>query len=381
MLMKIAFIAWNSFQVLHFKPLLQALPSAILLIEKRKRSVPICKNILQDINNNIAYIKHTDVHTKIDGNFDVLVAQTTFEQIHLFRHTKIALLQYGYAKEPYNYGTWRAFADLNLVYGNYSYKRISYFSPTEITGCPRYDLWAQPSFHQKAKESYAKILDNKKKTVLYAPSWGELSSFQLYIEEVRKLSSYYNVLVKLHHNTLLLAKRYQNYEKAYPELRFFYENEDLLSLISIADIIISDFSGAIFDAIFCKKPVVLFSIPLLNQQKLDKFSLEIAHRSKLGYEVSTPAQVAITVDRALTEQKLVDEVLYQELFTHNENATQQVINYLEQLAAGKYVLSQQQLYVRHTEKLLNIEKIKQQKTKKQSFNHKIRQISKKLIHK
>ncbi|ACE62294.1 CDP-glycerol glycerophosphotransferase family protein [Actinobacillus pleuropneumoniae] len=380
MLMKIAFIAWNSFQVLHFKPLLQALPCALLIIEKRRRSVPICKDILRDINNNIAYIRHTDIYAKIDGNFDVLVAQTTFEQLYLFHRTKIALLQYGYAKEPYNYGTWRAFADLNLVYGNYAYERISYFSPTKITGCPRYDLWYQPLFHQKAKENYARVLDTSKKTIVYAPSWGELSSFKLYIEEITKLSLFYNVLVKLHHNTLLLANKHQNYEKLYPNLHFFYEGEDLLSLISVADIVISDFSGAIFDAIFCKKTVVLLSISLVNQPKLDKFSLEIAYRSKLGYEVFSPDQVAITVARALTEPKLVDETLYQQLFMHNKDATQQVINALQQLAEGKYTLSQQQLYVRQTEKLLNIEKIKQQKNKKQSFN-KIRQISKRLIKK
>nr|WP_245552763.1 CDP-glycerol glycerophosphotransferase family protein [Actinobacillus capsulatus] len=378
--MKIAFIAWNSFQVLHFKPLLQALPIALLIIEKRRRSVPICKDILRDINNNIAYISHTDIHAKIDGNFDVLVAQTTFEQLYLFRHTKIALLQYGYAKEPHNYGTWRTFADLNLVYGHYAYKRISYFSPTEITGCPRYDLWHQPLFHQKAKKTYGNVLDTNKKTILYAPSWGELSSFSLYITEIAKLAESHNVLVKLHHNTLLLANKHQNYEKLYPNLHFFYESDDLLSLISIADIVISDFSGAIFDAIFGKKPVVLLTIPLMNQQKLDEFSLEVAHRSKLGYEVTTPEKLAISVTQALTEQKLVDEALYQELFVHNKNATQQAINALQQLADGKYVLSQQQLYVRHTEKLLNIEKIKQQKAKKQSFTQ-IRQISKKLIKK
>lgn len=188
------------------------------------------------------------------------------------------------------------------------------------------------------------------------------------------------MLVKLHHNTLLLANKHQNYEKLYPNLHFFYEGEDLLSLISVADIVISDFSGAIFDAIFCKKPVILFSIPLVDQPKLDKFSLEIAHRSALGYEVSSPERVAITVEKALTEQKLADKMLYQQLFMGNENATQQVIDALQQLVDGKYSLSQQQLYVRQTEKLLNIEKIKQQKNKKQSFN-KIRQISKKLIKK
>nr|WP_244298017.1 CDP-glycerol glycerophosphotransferase family protein [Actinobacillus vicugnae] len=375
--MKLAFIAWNSFQVLHFKSLLQALPSAFLIIEKRRRSVPICRDILRDINNNIAYINHADIHAKIDGNFDVLVAQTAFEQLYLFRHTKIALLQYGYAKEPYNYGTWRAFADLNLVYGQYAYERISYFSPTKITGCPRYDVWHTPAFHQFAAKKYQPNLDMSKPTILYAPSWGELSSFQLYIEEINKLSSTYNVLVKLHHNTLLLANKRHNYEKMYPNLHFFYESEDLLLLISVADLVISDFSGAIFDAIFCKKPVVLLSIPTLNQQKVDKFSLEIARRKELGYEVKTPSQLAEVLKFALSEKKLIDSALYEMLFSYEKNATEQVINSLQKLANNEYSLSQQQLYVRHTEKLLNLEKMKQQKTKKQSFSR-IKKFFKKI---
>lgn len=377
--MKIAFIAWNSFQVLHFKPLLKALPHATLIIEKKKKSVVIGQSILQDINNNIAYVKQSQLHEKIDGVFDVIVTQTVFEQLYLFKHTKIAMLQYGYAKEPHNYGAWRSLADLNLVYGPYAYHKISYFSPTEIVGCPRYDSWYLPEFHQKAKENYQDIIDPLKKTILYAPSWGELSSFSLYIDELAKLATAYNVIVKLHHNTVIFSDKITHYEKTYPSLHFFYEKEDLLSLMSVSDMVISDYSGAIFDAVFCKKPLVLLSIPNIQNEKLDQFSLEITHRDRLGIEVLHPSKLVTTVGKAFLEKKYADKELYNKLYYDTQCATKQAIRCLENLISGIYCLSQQQLYVRHTVKELYIEKMLHKKAKKGKLQY-IKRISKKYFH-
>ena len=376
--MKIAFIAWNSFQVLHFKPLLKALPNATLIIEKKKKSIAIGQSILQDLNNNIAYIKQTHLYEKIEGVFDILVTQTVFEQLYLFRHTKIAMLQYGYAKEPYNYGTWRALADVNFVYGAYAYNKISYFSPAEIVGCPRYDNWYCEEFHQNAKAIFQNVINPLKKTILYAPSWGELSSFSLYINEIAKLSSTYNILIKLHHNTILLSDKITQYEKIYPNLHFFYEKDDLLSLLSVSDMVISDYSGAIFDAIFCKKILVLLSIPDIQNEKLDKFSLEISHRNILGTEVKQPSKLITTVGKAFLEKKQIRQELYDQLFSDTRCAIEQVILGLENLMLGKYKLSQQQQYVRQTVKELYVEKMLYKKSKKNRLQY-IKRVSKKIF--
>lgn len=377
---RIAFLIWNTFQLLHFRSLLLQLPTALLVVEQRKRSIPIAQNILAEIPNNVAYIAQKDIQKKLDGKFDVLVIQTVFEQIDLFKETKIAMLQYGYAKAPHNYGTWRAFADLNLVYGQHAYDAISYFSPTESIGCPRYDQWFDVHFHLQSYYKYASILDNSKKTILYAPSWGELSSFHFYIDQLYALSERYNVIVKIHHNTTLLSNTSHNLQDLFFGVHFFYENEDIISLISIADIVISDFSGAIFDALFCRKPVVLLNIPnSVKSQKLDAFSLEIFLRSQLGTEIHSPEELGSVLDEiaAAPQKYQLAQELYANLFTETEYATKQAVYCLNKLANGDYVPSQQQQYIRQTLCELYAEKRKGAE-KRKSFS-KMKQLSKKLL--
>lgn len=376
----IAFLVWNTFQVLHFRSLLTSLPNALLIIEQRKRSIAIQNELLSSLPNKKRYLHQNEIQREIDGKFDVLVVQTVFKQIHLFKKTKIAMLQYGYAKEPHNYGTWRAFADLNLVYGQHAYSAISYFSPTVIVGCPRYDQWFDLRFHLENYYKFAPVLDKSKKTILYAPSWGQLSSFPLYMDSLYQLADQYNVMVKIHHNTMLLGNHERNLQNIFFGVNFFYENEDILSLISVSDIIVSDFSGAIFDAAFCRKPVILLNIPNVNQvSKIDKFSLEFSQREKLGMLVDTPEELAFALEIVSQSPKdyLLEDELYSYLFTETENATKQAVSCLLDLARNSYSLSQQQLYIRHTLHELYTEKQKHVKDNK--IFGKLKKVSKKLL--
>lgn len=377
---RIAFLVWNTFQLLHFKSLLLGLPNALLIIEQRKRSVPIDSNLLSELPNERRHLSQKEIQREVDGKFDVLVIQTVFEQIHLFNKTKIAMLQYGYAKEPHNYGAWRAFADLNLVYGQHAYNAISYFSPTVIVGCPRYDQWFNLRFHLDNYYKFSPLLDKSKKTILYAPSWGELSSFPFYMDSLYQLAEQYNVIVKIHHNTMLLDNNERNLQNIFFGVNFFYENEDIISLISISDIVVSDFSGAIFDAAFCRKPVLLLNIPDLNRlPKIDQFSLEVSQREKLGVLVESPDELEIAIEKVILSPKeyLLEDELYNYLFTETENSTQQTVSHLLDLAKNTYPLSQQQRYVRHVLYELYTEKQKSVNDNKRFA--KLKKVSKKLL--
>lgn len=362
---KVAFIVWNTFQLLQFKPLLQALPTALLVIEKRPKSQEIDRTLLETIPNNVAYINSKNVFNKLDGKFDILITQTVFEQLYLFKATKIVMLQYGYAKEPHNYGAWRALADLNLVYGQYAYERISYFSPTEIVGCPRYQHLKENSFYQKSYDKYKSLLDPNKQTILYAPSWGELSSFSTYINTLYEQTKNYNVLVKLHHNTILLNKTHdtKSYQTLFFGVHFFYENEDILELISISDIVISDYSGAIFDAFFCEKQLILVSIPELKAEKIDQFSLEVSARHLLGIEVLTPDELEqiLSNPNQMLVNKSINNGLFSLLFHTEADPIDNIIKCLENVLQGQYQLNQQQLYVRQVVQQLYLEKHKKEK--------------------
>jgi len=349
----IAFVGWNPFQFIQIKQLAKAIPGSVFLLEKRGEHV---EEFSDDILNNsdipILIWEKQDM-IKLDGMFDIIVAQTLFTHIHMFEKTKIVMLQYGYAKEAHNYGSWRALADLTLTFGKYATEKIETFCPVATVGNPRYDEWHQSSFHNKMNQQYTHLLDKNKKTILYMPTWGDLSSVDIYFNAILNLSKMYNVLVKLHHNTAILEKNRVKIKNT-NNIHFFGATDDALGLLSISDIVISDYSGAIFDAIYCKKPLLLLDLPdehLEEVKKVDKYSIEIADRDMLGYRIDSPSEVLNAVsylESNYNEVIINQEGIRNKLFVSTTNATQNAIDAMNQLMDGNYIPSQMQSYIQET---------------------------------
>jgi hypothetical protein len=354
---KIAFIGWNPFQFIHIKLLASKIPGSVFILEKRRDHLnDFTKEILTNQEVPVV-VWETGKIKELDGVFDVIVCQTMFLHLPLFEKTKIVMLQYGYAKEPHNYGTWRALADLCLVYGSYPEKKLSTYAPSEAVGNPRLQLWYDEDFHLIAKNKYIHSIDDGLLTVLYMPTWGELSSIDEYIGAVLGLSERYNVLVKLHHNTDLLEDgRLEKIET--DRIHFFGANDDALELLSISDIVISDYSGAIFDAIHCEKPVVLLDKnenEILEEAKIDTHSLEFNRRDELGYRVARPSDLIDGIkyieenyDYIVGEKKAIKSELYE----YSENSVEKCIEAISSLISGDIVRTQMQSYIHDSVKEL-----------------------------
>lgn len=372
---RIGFVGWNPFQFLHIRKLASTFPGACFVIEKRQDFISeFSDDVLKNPDTPIMVWDRAKMPT-LDGVFDIIVCQTPFSRIETIEKSKIAMIQYGYAKEPHNYGPWRAFADLCLTYGPYASERIHYFSPTEAVGNPRYDDWYDETFHQIAKAKHGDKLDPKRKTVLYLPTWGELSSVDQYVESVYALADNYNVLMKMHHNTELLENSRKD-KMNMGAICHFGANDDLLELLSLSDIVISDYSGAIFDAMFCRKPIALLENDLAEQmggRKIDEYSLEYSRREELGLTIHSPESLSSGIDElSRNATKYVDmyEKLRSHLFTDTQNSLSLAHNALVQLWKGQYNLNQPQSYVRKelrehykTKRLLAIAKKKQSEAK------------------
>jgi hypothetical protein len=349
---KIGFIGWNPFQLLHVRKIIDQIPGALFILEQRQKN-------RKAFDGNPLWLDCPKMSCpqgkldKLDGEFDVLVCQTTFEGIQNIEKSKIAMIQYGYAKEAHNYGVWRSFADLNLVYGDYAARKIAHFSPVCVSGNPRYDCWTDSLFHASAKSKYQNILDSSKETILYAPTWGDLCTIDFFLEAILNLKEKYNVIVKPHHNTILLEKdRMRRLGKA----RFVLGTDhDILELMAVADYVISDYSGAIFDAVFCRKPIVLLELPLVHQlgKKLDQYSLEYNRRAELGIKVDSPGDLVHALE--LSQDLLIlnaRELLHAELFSKTCSATQNAAVALLRLAQSTEQLEQSHFYVRQAVKEL-----------------------------
>ena len=344
---KVAFIGWNPFQFKMVKSLIKAIPNSVFIFEKKHNNIKCIDKIsLANKELPITVTASKDIH-KLNNIYDVIICQTVFTDIHKFDKAKIAMLQYGYAKEAHNYGPWRSLADICFTYGSYASKKISYFCPTREVGYIRKNEVNDPKFMQCAQKKYGHLLDKNKQTILYLPTWGEHNTSSTFLKKINSLYEKYNVLTKIHHNTDLLSIKNSRHLKN-PNIHVFGANDDSLQLIMLSDLVISDYSGAIFDAIYCNKPVVLLnkSINLSSQNKVDEYSIEFKYRNKLGAIVNSDLELPQAIEMSLNQKTYIEDKLLNDLFTYELNAHEIIYDSIINLHNNKYKLNQQQLYTR-----------------------------------
>ena len=129
----------------------------------------------------------------------------------------------------------------------------------------------------KMKETITKE-NNNKKTILIAPSWGMNCLFRRFGEKLLDniINSDYNIIIRPHPQSLISDKdiidKFQNRYKYKNNVEWDFNRVNIYSL-SKADIMISDFSGIIFDYAFLfEKPVI---IPSFTFDKRGTDAIEI----------------------------------------------------------------------------------------------------------
>lgn len=344
----VGFIGWNPFQLRHASPLAKVLPNSVFLVEARAEHPFSFATKQLDGASFPSLIWPKSRIRQLDGVFDVIVCQNEFEGIEDLEHTKVAMLQYGLAKEPHNYGAWRSLGDLQLAYGEYSARRLRHYSPAVAVGNPALDRWHEPGYRELTRALWSKRMDLDRPTIAYAPTWGPLSTVEQFVDAVAELSTEYNVLLKLHHNTALLEGPRRDSLRR-PGVLLLGQNEELLDVLCVADVVLSDYSGAIFDAAYCRRPVVLLHQNTEGRfgAKLDAQSIEYSLREQLGTVVSDPSLLSDVVADALRNPRLTDETLLADLFVPGPGAAERAAQAVIELAKGECPgLDQTQQYVR-----------------------------------
>ena len=163
---------------------------------------------------------------------------------------------YGLAKASWNHAWWNAFYHHILCYSHYSQQALNINGNATIVGNPRFDKWHRQQVDPSALASLK--LDAKKPTLLYAPTFGDLSSIPAWAAPLSRLSREYNLIIKLHHGTqhrpeeaAMLAQVQRHFKKCVTR------HEMSLPLLHQADYVLTDNSGFIFDAIHAGKRVIL----------------------------------------------------------------------------------------------------------------------------
>lgn len=339
---KIAFIGWNPAQFRHFAPIAAQFARVVYVIEQRAEAAGLDFTDLPGKPNRLLRLTAEELRG-IDGRFDVLVCQAPFAGMEYLRRTRLAMLQVGYGKERWNFAPWRSLADLCLTFGNYATRKLAPYAPCLTIGNPRYAEWHTPEFQQAAAAKYAPQLDPNKPTLLYAPTWGATSSLEPYAAALAGLCERYNVICQLHPRS-----------EAGPQLAAVRQaftwvctgREDIAELLAVAQVLITDASGAMFDAVFCRKPVILLETAGAQP---DGFSLEFARRSELGRVVNSTGDLATTVTEvvALAKPDIGHlESLRGDLFAKPDGAALAAKQALVKLAAKPQPLTQLQQSLR-----------------------------------
>jgi hypothetical protein len=170
-------------------------------------------------------------------------------------------IQYGLAKENWNFGIWNLNYDLIFCYGPYDSQYLRSFAPVVEIGPIK--------FANFKKAAYKK--NSEKAQLLYLPTYGKGCSIEQLSTVLSSCRFRFNITTKLHHGTSFLEEERAKLATTFG--RVVDHRYALNQLLSEADLVLSDGSGAIFDAIAADVPVAVFQ-PFPPDKYEGKMSLE-----------------------------------------------------------------------------------------------------------
>jgi len=356
---KPCFVVKNKFQIAQFENLARAYPDArYLLLNRRTLWREFKRSEIRASGIPIKVVSSEDITRAVAGS-EVVFFQTLFSGIERVRRPLVSV-QYGLAKERHNYGEWRALADMNLMFGPYSAEKVAHFSPSYGVGNIKFADWtAQGAAEGRAEAKQAIGADPAKPLVLYMPTYGALGSFNDLVDPLSRLGDAFEVAIKMHHNNEIRGNSWRREAAGRGLTRLFSGGSDQKALLAAADVVVSDFSGAIFDAIYARVPVVLFQDDAARKvgvQKFDLGSIEFRRRSELGVVCERPEDLAAAVRAALDrspEAVAQVEAVRAQLFADAAGSVARSTELVERLLQGDIPrLTTPQLYVREAVKAL-----------------------------
>ena len=297
----IGFLIEYPFHYYIYKNIYPHLPESEFIIDAVwiRRNVKNWAELLEGFTKflNDEKVRFRVFHAGLDANeffknYQILVANTNKPVLDLpcNRNKKKVRVMYGHSKDLWNFGPWSRRFDLALVYGPYSHKYVRNYTHSVIVGNARLDGWFSKEANQGARDALKIQLDPHKKTILYLPTHGNLCSLEFIQASIPKLLTDYNLLIKPHQLTLYAdterLERFRRSIENYPETKniiWVDDFADLVDLFAVSDVVISDNSGAIFDAILTDKPIVL--LDALADQFFEKEMWDVEKRSKDAWNI------------------------------------------------------------------------------------------------
>ena len=313
----IAFLVTNRYQLHHYAPVARALgqPCSVV-IELRDQDFGVDEDAVRRHlpDARISWIHQRELR-RLDGRYDAIVCQTPVLPHAFLDRTLVIAQQYSLAKERYQYGTWRSLADLNLMFGEHSHSRVRGFASAVAVGNPLFD---EHFSAQASLENGPRPRREGRVRALYLPTYGSLTSLDSVIDQMGPDDV--EVTVKLHH----MAS--EDERRRLPEWWKVVESDvSPVTLIEAADVIISDFSGAAFDAAYARRPLILVGDPTPSGRDFSRLSAADLDRSLLAdvsvqYRHDTPFGDLVDQASAMIDDDHAYEAFVEQFYTNHGTA-------------------------------------------------------------
>lgn len=274
---RIAFMVWSPFHFYVYKNIAEHLPESEYVVadkwywrlkEHGPASVQDTVDFLKKKSVKWRVIierERQNIIEKFFEKYKVVVSvhlwpplhSVTWDDNNWFTKKKSVRVNYGVGKDLATFAPWSAYFDATLTDGPHTHEYLKLLSQSYMVGVPKFDDWFNGAIDQEETERIRNFLDWKKKTILYLPTHGGLSSLYKFGKAVKGLSGDYNILVKLHNLNPLAEPEIVEELRGSNAIHTFDEKDDILPLFFLADIVISDSSSAGLEAILADKPLII----------------------------------------------------------------------------------------------------------------------------
>ena len=273
---KIAFVVWTPFHYFVYRDIARHLPYSDFVV---------CPTWYRSPTEASAHLAHTTNFLEQRGvrhrqlaelyedatvraffaPYDVIVAthpwpplESHFTNTDWFLKKKTVRALYGTMKGLATFAPWTARFDVALAWGEYSQSFLSSLTHAYTVGDYKFDAWFNGTIDARERSVIANLLNSRRKTVLYMPTHGGLSSLGTYADAVNGLADRYNVLIKFHHHSELTERETvaRVRSRADAHTHIFGEETDPLVLLSHTDMVISDSSSAAGETLLTGLPLV-----------------------------------------------------------------------------------------------------------------------------
>lgn len=168
---------------------------------------------------------------------------------------------YALGKSGWNLRPWNALYDLFLCFGPYHVQAFSGFPGRKVEiGYPRFDRYFTEPVDKRALVAQLGG-DPDIPTIVWLPTWKELSSVGRFDGAISSLTRKFNVMVKLHP---LMATDEPERVQRLREHRYttlITDAYDNLNLFRVADLLLCDYGGSPFGALYLGLPLLLLEVP------------------------------------------------------------------------------------------------------------------------